>query len=126
MLQFCMFGGYEGPLSAEKKCCFTIFGGCELNRPTLARQMLTALRVREGKVPAPKLIFVTIFGSTEIKCPTLAEEYLDMRESLASGAIRAQDWDRNMAELDRYQSSALLSLTLFGAFSESELPTEDQ
>ena len=46
-----VFGSHEGPLSAEKKCCFTVFGSCELKRPTLARQMITALRVKEGKIP---------------------------------------------------------------------------
>jgi len=126
MLQVCLFGGYEGPLSPEKKCCFTAFGGCTLRRPTMARQILTARKVREGKIPTPKMIFVTVFGATEIKCPTLAEEYLDMREAVQSGAIHPSDWERYQTELDQYQSSSLLSLTLFGGFSESELPTEDE
>jgi len=126
MLQFCAFGGYEGPLSAEKKCCFTIFGGCTLRRPTLARQMIIARRVGAGQVPIPKMIFITLFGATEIKAPTLAEEFLDMREAIRSGLLHVDDWDRHMAEVERYNSAALLSLTLFGAFGESELPSEDE
>ena len=53
MVQFCLFGGYEGPLSAEKKVCFTVFGGSTLNRPTLARQMIAA---RQAKRAASTLI----------------------------------------------------------------------
>ena len=72
------------------------------------------------------LIFITVFGATEIKSPTLAEEFLDLREAIHTGTLRDGDWDRYLAELDRYQSSALMSLTLFGSFSESELPSDDE
>lgn len=49
-----------------------------------------------------------------------------MREAIQSGALRPEDWDRYQAEVDRFNSSSMLSLTLFGAFSETELPTEDE
>ncbi len=124
MVHFCIFGGYEGPLSPEKKCCFTLFGGCALRRPTLARQLIAARQIRDGNAPIPKLVFITIFGATEIKCPTLAEEFLDLREAVATGALDPAQWDFYLAELDRWQSSAVMALTLFGAFSESELPAE--
>lgn len=126
MLQLCIFGGYEGPLSAEKKCCFTVFGGCVLRRPTLARQIIAARRVREGALPVPKMIFLTVFGGTEIKYPTLAEEFIDLREAMRGGQIRTEDWDRCLAEVEQINSASMLSLTLFGSFSESELPTEDE
>jgi hypothetical protein len=126
MLQFCMFGGFEGPLSTDKKCCFTVFGGCTLRRPTLARQIMIARQVRQGTVAPPKLIFLTLFGSTEIKLPTLAEEYLDLREAIRGGNLGMDQWDRYLDDLRQFESSALLSLTLFGAFSEAELPSEDE
>ena len=126
MLQLCVFGGYEGPLSAEKKCCFTVFGGCTLRRPTLARQIITARRVRDGVVATPKMIFVTLFGGTEIKYPTLAEEFVDMREAIRGNVLRPDDWDRYLLDVEQFNSSSLLSLTMFGSFSESELPTEDE
>jgi hypothetical protein len=125
MLQVCLFGSHDGPLSPEKKCIFTLFGGCTLKRPTLARQMIAAQRVGEGKAPRPKMIFITLFGGTSIQCPTLAEEYIDMREAVRSGAINMERWDFYMAELDRWESSALMSLTLFGGFSETDIPDED-
>lgn len=126
MLQLCIFGGYEGPLSPEKKCCFTVFGGCTLRRPTLARQMIATERIGQGKAPTPKMIFVTIFGATTIKCPTLAEEFIDLREAVNNGALEADRWDFYVAELDRWNSSSLMSLTLFGGFEETELPSDDE
>jgi hypothetical protein len=126
MLQLCVFGGYEGPLSAEKKCCFTVFGSCELRRPTLARQIIRAGKISEGHVPAPKMIFVTVFGSTEIKSPTLAEEFIDLREAIRNRALDFDRWDFYIAELDRWNSSSLMSLTLFGSFEETHLPTEEE
>ena len=126
MLQLCIFGGYEGPLAPEKKCCFTVFGGCTLRRPTLARQMIANERVSAGKAPTPRMIFITIFGATNIKCPTLAEEFVDLREAIHNGALDANRWDFYVAELDRWSSSSLMSLTLFGGFEETELPGDDE
>jgi len=126
MLQLCVFGGYEGPLGPEKKCCFTVFGGCTLRRPTLARQIVTARNVQEGRTPPPKMIFITIFGGTEIKYPTLAEEFLDLREAINSGTLQLNRWDDYLAQIQRYNSSSLMSLTLFGSYSESELPADDE
>jgi hypothetical protein len=123
MLQFSMFGGYEGPLSAEKRCYLTVFGACELYAPTLARQLIAA---RSGNVNQPKCIFITLFGATEIKVPTLTEEFLDLREAIQNKALDLNQWDFYMAELDRWRSSSFMSVTLFAGFSETELPTEDE
>ena len=125
MLQFCVFGGHEGLLSPEKKCFLTVFGGCTLKRPTLARQMMAAQRGAEGRIQRPKMIFITLFGSTSIVCPTLAEEYIDMREAVRGGAIDMERWDFYLAELDRWESSSLMSMTLFGSLSETDVPDED-
>ncbi len=126
MLQLCVFGGYEGPLSAGKRCYFTLFGGCTLTRPTLARQLITARRAGRGPSPAPQSIFITIFGGSCVKCPTLADEFVDLREAVNNGSLDLASWDTYMAELDRWHSAAIASLTLFGGFEESELPSEDE
>lgn len=126
MLQLCVFGGYEGPLSREKKCFLTMFGGSELHRPTLARQLIAARAQREGKTGAAKMIFLTFFGATSIKCPTLAEEYLDFQQSVANGSLEMTDWKSYMSDLDDFQSSSLISLTLFGGFAEHDLPSENE
>ncbi len=126
MIQLCAFGGYEGPLRREKKCFLTVFGGSDLNRPTLARQLISAQAQKDGKGAASKMIFLTLFGSTSIKCPTLAEEYLDLKQSVENGSLELGDWRNYISELDQFQSSSLMSLTLFGSFAEHTLPTENE
>lgn len=126
MLQLCAFAGYEGPLTSEKKIYFTIFGGCKLHAPTLARQMISAHRAGQGQAPTARVIFITFFGGTEIQCPTLAEEFVDLREAMQGGVLDATRWDAYLAELDQWSSAARMSLTLFGSFEEAHLPTEDQ
>lgn len=125
MLQFCIFGGHHGLLSAEKKGYFTVFGSCELRRPTLARQLITARRIRGGHEMAPRSVFVTIFGSTEIKCPTLAEEFVDWLDAARSGALDLDLGDADWAELEKGSLNAIASLTLFGSFDQSSLPDEN-
>ncbi len=126
MIQLCAFGGYEGPLSREKKCVLTVFGGSDLNRPTLARQLMAARGQKEGKLSTSKMIFLTLFGSTSIKCPTLAEEYIDMQQCVENGSLELGDWKSYISELDQFQSSSLMSLTLFGSFAEHTLPSENE
>ncbi|GJM23989.1 MAG: hypothetical protein DHS20C16_04040 [Phycisphaerae bacterium] len=126
MLQLCAFGGYEGPLSREKKCFLTVFGSSDLNRPTVARQLMAARSQKEGKTPASKLIFLTLFGSTSIKCPTLAEEYLDLQQCVENGSLELGDYKNYITELDQYQSSTMMSLTLFASLAEHTLPTENE
>ena len=40
MIHLCLFGGQGGQLSAEKKVYLTLFGGCDLRWPTIAKQMV--------------------------------------------------------------------------------------
>lgn len=126
MLQWCMFGGYEGLMGPERKCYVTLFGGCELRRPTLARQLLAAQRAGAERAEFGKKVVITLFGATEIKSPTLAEEFIDLREAAKTNLLDLLKWDTYLADLDRWQNSAVLSFTMFGALEESCLPTEDQ
>jgi hypothetical protein len=126
MLQLCMFGGYDGQLGPEKKVYFTMFGGCDLRRPTLAREMLA---MRQPGGPAPSVgrkVVITIFGGTEIKSPTLAEEFIDLREAVRSQALDVRHWDAYITEWARWQQNTLLSFTLFGSFDDHALPSEDE
>jgi hypothetical protein len=102
-----------------------MFGGCELRRPTLARQLLAAGRAGAGPLQIGRRVVITLFGATEIKSPTLAEEFIDLREAVQSNALDIRQWDSYLAELDRWQNSALVSFTMFGAFEETTLPSED-
>lgn len=125
MLQFCIFGGYEGRLRPEKKVHVTVFGACELVRPTLARQILSARETGLSRRPTPQITFVTIFGGTEIRCPTLAEEFVDLKELYQSGVLSNFDWDRLMSEVAANDNDGFLTFTLFGGFEEAALPSED-
>ena len=141
MLQMCVFGGYDGQLGQETKTYFTLFGGCDLKRPTLARELLAMLRAR-SEVPSPgygenntlpttprprsgRKVVITIFGATEITYPTLAEEFIDLREACHSGQLDINAWDSYMAELAQWQQQNIISFTLFAGFDETNLPSEE-
>ena len=126
MLQLCMFGGYDGQLGPEAKVYFTMFGGCDLRRPTLARRMLDLRREGPDGARQGRKIIITIFGGTDITSPTLAEEFIDLREAVRSGALDPNRWDEYMTELTRTEPRAIMSFTLFGGFDEAKLPGEDQ
>ncbi len=143
MIQATVFSGHDGRLRFEKSIYLTVFGGCELTCPTLARQILSGRRTvqaqetYDGKPLASKLLesesrpkhrkpfFLTIFGSVDIKSPTLAAEFIDLREMLESGLLTLADWDRALVDLGRGDWS-VASLTLFGGFDECKLPSEDE
>lgn len=126
MLRFCMFGGYEGPLTADHRCYVTLFGACELKAPTLARRLVAARNGESRQARNARQIFVTLFGSTEIKSPTLAEEFIDLKEAVRGGLLDLDRWEQYVAELESAQSRSFLTFTLFGALSETELPSEDE
>jgi hypothetical protein len=127
MFQVCMFGGYEGRLGPSKRVLLTMFGACELHRPTLARRLLAERsRSQEVRPTSRRPIVITLFGSSEIKLPTLAEEFLDLREAVRSGALTPQVLDRYLADVAVADEGAVFSLTLFGACSEAGLPEEDE
>lgn len=126
MIQFCIMGGQDARIRPEPKIFVTLMGACDLQRDTLARQILSRRqRQREGKGAPPKQFFLTIMGATEIKCPTLAEEFLDLHQLMRTGELSMADWDRALADLGRLDV-VIVSFTLMGAFSEAELPSETE
>lgn len=130
MIQFCIFGGHSGELSPDRKIYITICGGCELKRPTLARQVIQARRAgrANGMEAASQrgYLFVTLFGGTGLKAPTLAEEFLDLQDALQSGLITLDDWDWAITQLASYDGTKYATLTLCGGFEAVELPEEDE
>ncbi len=125
MIQVCIMGGHEGLIRPEKKVYLTLFGRCDLKRPTVARQILARRRQeRDGATHPPRLFFLTICGDVDINYPTLAEEFLDLRQMLDAGALSMDDWDRAMADLGQ-SDVTVASFTLMGAMSECELPSEN-
>ncbi len=144
MIQVTIFSGREGPLRYDNTFYLTVFGGCSMKKPTLARQIMIA-RQRDMAEPEPKRsdmwgtmsqamrsssrmhspFFLTIFGGISIKNPTLAEELVDLQELIRSGELSLEDWDQAMLSLSKLESSCG-SFTLFGGFNEAELPSEDE
>lgn len=126
MIHITVFSGHDGQLQPDKRFYLTLFGGCDLTRPTVARQLLHERQVAQsGRPTTPPPFFLTIFGGVDIKYPTLTEEFLDLREMLNSGLLTMEDWDRSMAQLGR-SSTNVASFTLFGGFGECELPSEEE
>jgi hypothetical protein len=126
MLQVSVFGSYEGRLRAEKKLYFTMFGGSDLMRPSLARRIERARRLRGGSQDRPhRCVVVTLFGATEIKSPTLAEEYLDLKAMMDAGLISLGGWDRDVSDVQAFEETTISGITLFGGFDEDSLPEED-
>jgi hypothetical protein len=147
MIQVTIFSGREGPFRYDGTWYFTVFGGCELTKPTIAREIMIArqreqaaararqaqdagdewgrVAYRTGSTAASKPFFFTLFGATSIKYPTLAEELVDLQQLLRSGELTLEDWDRAMFALTKLEQSCS-SFTLFGGFDEGELPDEDE
>jgi hypothetical protein len=126
MIHITVFSGHDGQLQPDKRFYLTLFGGCDLVRPTVARQLLHERQAAQsGRPPIHPPFFLTIFGGVDIKYPTLTEEFLDLREMLNSGLLTMEDWDRSMAQLGRTGTS-VASFTLFGGFGECELPSEEE
>jgi len=127
MIHFCVCGGHDGQLSADKKVYVTIFGACELKRPTLAKQVIEMRRRADAGLPQPgSHFFVTICGATEIKSPTLAEEYLDFKDAITANLFTMEDWNAALARFSGNGGVQTASFTLCGAFSANELPSENE
>lgn len=126
MINLCIFGGHGGQLGSTKRIFVTIFGGCELKRPTIARQIIDMKRSGATQLRPKTLYFLTLFGGTEIKSPTLAEEYVALQDALRAGLLTHAEWDRAVGQLATTDGFEAASLTLFGGFSANELPTEDE
>lgn len=126
MVQFSMFGGYEGVLDAEGRMYITIFAGTDLKRPPFASRV-AAMRRRGEQDWRPSRGFVlTICGGVEIKWPPLAEEFLALRDALRTGTMTMDDWDRALAQTSDEGLFHPASFTLFGALSVDEVPDEDK
>lgn len=126
MIQVTIFSGHAGQLRYDKLFYLTLFGGCELIRPTVARQMLSQRQAERGQwAPGRKPFFLTIFGGVTIKLPTLAEEFIDLRDTMVSGMLTMEDWERAMGDPVRIES-CIASFTVFGGFDECKLPSENQ
>lgn len=126
MIQVTIFSGRSGELRLDNSVYLTLFGGFELTRPTIARQILARRRAdHQGHRPSPRPFFLTIFGGGSIKCPTLAAEFIDLRETITGGLHDMADWERAMGDLDRI-GPIFGSFTLFGGIDESGLPSEEQ
>ena len=126
MIQVTIFSGRSGELSLDISFYLTLFGGFELTRPTIARQILARRQAqRQGRLPGPRPFFLTIFGGGSIKCPTLAAEFIDMKETICGGHLDMADWERAMGDLGPGEP-IFGSFTLFGGLDESGLPSEEQ
>lgn len=127
MIQATIFAGHDGRLRYDKWFYLTLFGGCDLFRPTMARQLLSQRQAQQQNQPVHrrKPFFLTIFGGVSIKSPTLAEEFIDLREMVNSGLLSLDEWDRSLVLLEESEGG-IASLTLFGGFDECELPSENE
>ena len=124
MVHVTIFAGYDGRLQPSKRFYLTLFGGSDLVRPTVARQLLARQQAQQDpRFAGYKPFFFTMFGGVDIKSPTLTEEFLDLSEMISSGLLKMEDWDRTMARLG-HVDGAVGSLTIFGGFDESALPSE--
>jgi hypothetical protein len=146
MIKITVFSGHEGQLRWDTSFYLTLFGGVDLVRPTVARQILTAKtqqqpplvgadrdgglvgRAEQARFGPPpykthRPFFLTVFGGVDIKSPTLAAEFMDLREMVRSGSLTLADWDRSIAML-AHADFAPASFTLFGGFDECSLPSE--
>lgn len=123
MAHFCMFGGHEGVLSSDGSVYITVFGGSDLRRPPLARQ-IAERRLRGGG--SSESYFLTLFGGTSLIWPTLAEEFLALRDAVRNGALGLAEWDQWVGRGDGRGPLTTHSLTLFGGYEGDTLPAEDK
>ena len=126
MIQVTVFSAHEGRLRHGTQFYLTMFGACELVRPTVAHRMLAKAEQKRGGRPLEQTpFFLTIFGAAEIKCPTLAEEFIDLRELLNTEGARFANWETAITTVSR-GDGAVASFTLFGGFDECALPSENE
>lgn len=124
MFQICIMSGHEGIIRPEKMFYLTLMGGCDLTRPTIARQILARKeQQRQGMIEPPRQFFFTLMGGVQINSPTLAEEFLDLRELVRGGAMSMSEWDAALADISRFEIS-VASFTLMGGFDDGQLPAE--
>lgn len=126
MIHFCIFGGHNGQLVADQAVYFTMFGGCELKQPTIAKRMIEIRRLQSAGLPTQRRnFFITIFGGTEITLPTLSEEFLDLQEAIRSGLLTLEQWNAAAAQMSN-ESVGYGSFTFMGGFESASLPKEEE
>ncbi len=126
MFHATIFSGRSGELRLDGSFYLTLFGGIDLSRPTIARQLLERRQAQRDQRPThQRPFFLTIFGGGTIKCPTLVAEFIDLRQMISGGLLDISDWERAMADLGR-GDAAFGSFTVFGGFDECKLPTEEE
>jgi hypothetical protein len=126
MAHFSMFGGNNGQLAPGRDFYITIFGGCDLKRPTAASHIVELRGQPAYARDRSQGIFCTLCGGTTLTYPTLAEEYLALRDALRSGTITLEDWDRSLARPGGVGPLRAMSLTLFGSFDGEVVPREEK
>ncbi len=134
MFHLTLFSGTEGEMSPIGCTVLTVFGGAELRRPTLARQILT-LRARPNAKRglwrwlsgSDENLVVTIFGGTVVHEPTLVEEYAALSALVRSGQVAREEL---AMLLDRFggdpRVTAYRSFTLFGACSSRRISAKHE
>jgi len=126
MIHFCMFGGHKGRISSGEMIYVSIFGGCELKQPTLARRIAETRRRQSAGSPVRRRnFFINIFGGASITHPTLAEEYLDLQDALRSGIFTLSEWDMEVAQLCS-ESVTCGSFSFCGGFDGDRLPSDQE
>lgn len=124
MIQVTVFSGHVGELCCDKALYLTVFAGCTLSKPTVARRVMLLRDHHETRMTRRKPFFFTLFGGVDVKSPTMAAEFIDMREMLNSKTLTMNDWDGIISRIGSFQDS-VGSLTLFGAW-RCALPTENE
>lgn len=94
MIHLTLFGGTESEIAPGTFTAFTMFGGAELKRPTLAQRIMQRRRdkgrklgFRERWFGRDRSVVITIFGGTDILAPTIMEEYAALKNLVQSGVL---------------------------------------
>ena len=134
MIHVTFCGGSEAEMSPGGFTAFTMFGGVELRRPTLAQRILYR-RANRNKTYSRwdrfmgrgKSLVITLFGGTDIIPPTVMEEYAAMRNLMQSGVVTKEECLMLIDELSAGDDCSEVSrFTMFGAceFSQQKAKKE--
>ena len=126
MLHLTLFSGTEGEMPPSGFTAVTFFGGTELRRPTLAREILHYRATRDLPKTRWSWLFgtdenfvLTVFGGTVITEPTLVEEHTALAAILRTGQIRTDELPAIVdgIELRTGGRASYRTFTLFGGCS---------
>jgi hypothetical protein len=119
-----VFGATEGEVSPAGFTAFTLFGGAELRRPTLATQLVHLKNRPQGTPSAwdrilgtDKNLVVTVFGATVLTAPTLIEEYSALAGLVRAGTLTTADCGALLDDVvaQGHDAGWCRTLTLFGS-----------